>query len=112
MRLERKLLISMICIHRRCYFSPSNTRPPSPTKSDTELDKHRLQDVDQSFFSEEDNTMWEWGRLPQTSPGIEKSHDDTLTSFKTAQSTIVPIPELEGQTGRYPSTNNSILINC
>ncbi|XP_048727886.2 phosphatidate phosphatase LPIN2-like isoform X2 [Ostrea edulis] len=46
--------------------SPANTRPPSP-KSDTEVDRQRQGEVDQSILSEEDSTMWEWGDLPRRS---------------------------------------------
>ncbi|XP_033730774.1 phosphatidate phosphatase LPIN1-like, partial [Pecten maximus] len=52
--------------------SPASTRPPSP-KSDTEVQlRHQEEEL---LFSEEDNTMWEWGDLPR------KSTDD---------STVVP----------------------
>ena len=47
-------------------YSPSTTRPPSP-KSDTEVDRQKNAEVDQSILTEEDNTLWEWGDLPRKS---------------------------------------------
>ncbi|XP_061179306.1 phosphatidate phosphatase LPIN2-like [Saccostrea echinata] len=68
--------------------SPTNTRPPSP-KSDTEVDRQRQGEVDQSILSEEDSTLWEWGDLPRRQEEDVKSpkeSSDKKTSDKDGES--------------------------
>lgn len=67
------------------YFSPVGSRPPSP-KSDTEVECNR-QSKD-SFFTEEDTTLWEWGDLPRksvtevpTSAGETESRDHIMGMY-------------------------------
>ena len=59
--------------------SPVGSRPPSP-KSDTEVECRHT--VEQTFFTDEDSTLWEWGDLPRKS-SIDLPADGLPSTDKT-----------------------------
>ncbi|XP_076083384.1 phosphatidate phosphatase LPIN1-like isoform X1 [Mytilus galloprovincialis] len=89
--------------------SPVGSRPPSP-KSDTEVECNRHSK--DSFFTEEDTTLWEWGDLPRksvtevpTSSGETEPRDHImdpkqsssgLFQFMKSTRNVRNKPELEG----------------
>ncbi|KAL5014363.1 hypothetical protein ScPMuIL_008633 [Solemya velum] len=87
--------------------SPRGSRPSSP-KSDTEVEIQKQNMAKQTLLTGEDDTLWEWGNLPQTSSKSsmksktvsaaeqENTASSGLLGFMRKTKSVRHKPELEG----------------
>lgn len=93
MNCYNQIRITLICI---LLSSPSNSRPPTPIKSDTEyeVERQKADFIDGSSQTDENKWQWTWGELPTPPPKtptrLATSHPDSpLTKTNTDQNGMI-----------------------
>lgn len=99
--------------------SPSNSRPPTPIKSDTEyeVERQKADFIDGSSQTDENKWQWTWGELPTPPPKtptrIAASHPDSpLTKTSTDKNSLIGKDEgstkdEDAESGNGPSLPHS-----